>query len=29
MTPVAEGVLRSIMAMGPIDGMDLAWDSGA
>lgn len=29
MAPVAEGVLRSIMAMGPIDGMDLAWDSGA
>lgn len=27
MTPVAEGVLRSIMNMGPMDTMDLAWDT--
>lgn len=26
MTPVAEGVLRSIMGMGPIDGMDMGWE---
>jgi hypothetical protein len=30
MTPVAEGVLRSLMSMGPMDAMDLStWDSGA
>jgi len=29
MTPVAEGVLRSLMNMGPMDAMDLSsWDSG-
>ena len=27
MTPVAEGVLRSIMSMGPMDTMDLGWDT--
>jgi hypothetical protein len=27
MTPGAEGVLRSIMAMGPMDTMDLGWDT--
>jgi hypothetical protein len=26
MTPVAEGVLRSMMGMGPIDGMDMGWE---
>jgi len=29
MTPVAEGVLRSIMAMGPMETMDLGWDTAA
>lgn len=27
MTPVAQGVLRSILAMGTMDTMDLGWDS--
>lgn len=27
MTPVAEGVLRSIMNMGPMDTMDIGWDT--
>ncbi|KAB5580809.1 fungal-specific transcription factor domain-containing protein [Coniochaeta sp. 2T2.1] len=27
MTPVAEGMLRSIMSMGPMDTMDLGWDT--
>lgn len=27
MTPVAEGVFRSILSMGPIDTMDLAWET--
>ncbi|EON97892.1 putative binuclear zinc transcription factor protein [Phaeoacremonium minimum UCRPA7] len=26
MTPVAEGVLRTIMQMGPMETMDLGWD---
>ncbi|KAK4238237.1 hypothetical protein C8A03DRAFT_43979 [Achaetomium macrosporum] len=26
MTPVAEGVFRSIMAMGPIEGMEMGWE---
>ncbi|KAK3394551.1 fungal-specific transcription factor domain-containing protein [Podospora didyma] len=29
MTPVAEGVLRSIMAMGPMETMDLGWDTNS
>ncbi|KAG7143533.1 Citrinin biosynthesis transcriptional activator ctnR like protein [Verticillium longisporum] len=30
MTPMSEGVLRSLMNMGPMDAMDLSsWDSGA
>ncbi|KAI0136285.1 fungal-specific transcription factor domain-containing protein [Xylariales sp. AK1849] len=29
MTPVAEGVLRHLMDMPPMDAMDLGWDSGA
>lgn len=29
MTPVAEGVLRHLMNMPPMDAMDLGWDSGA
>ncbi|KAK0730608.1 fungal-specific transcription factor domain-containing protein [Lasiosphaeris hirsuta] len=29
MTPVAEGVLRSIMSMGTLETMDLGWDSNA
>ncbi|KAK8055809.1 hypothetical protein PG993_001036 [Apiospora rasikravindrae] len=29
MTPVAEGVLRNLMNMPPMDAMDLGWDSGA
>ncbi|KAK7924173.1 hypothetical protein PG985_006227 [Apiospora marii] len=28
MTPVAEGVLRNLMNMPPMDAMDLGWDSG-
>ncbi|KAK8050033.1 hypothetical protein PG994_011763 [Apiospora phragmitis] len=28
MTPVAEGVLRNLMNMPPMDAMDLEWDSG-
>ncbi|KAI1845643.1 hypothetical protein JX266_008254 [Neoarthrinium moseri] len=28
MTPVAEGVLRHLMDMPPMDAMDLGWDSG-
>ena len=27
MTPVAEGVLRNLMQMGTMEGMDLGWDS--
>lgn len=27
MTPVPEGVFRSILSMGPMDTMDLAWDT--
>ena len=27
MTPVPEGVLRTIMQMGPMETMDLGWDS--
>lgn len=26
MTPVAEGVLRSIMALGPMEGMEMGWE---
>ncbi|KAK6078654.1 binuclear zinc transcription factor [Seiridium cupressi] len=29
MTPVAEGVLRHLMDMPPMDAMDLGWDQGA
>jgi hypothetical protein len=29
MTPVAEGMLRSIMAMGPMEGMDMGWEPNA
>ncbi|KAK8126029.1 fungal-specific transcription factor domain-containing protein [Apiospora kogelbergensis] len=28
MTPIAEGVLRNLMNMPPMDAMDLGWDSG-
>jgi hypothetical protein len=28
MTPVSEGVLRSIMQMGPLETMDLQWSEG-
>ncbi|SPQ18990.1 ab5cb6e1-dc4a-4ab5-8fb7-b368c540dc5c [Thermothielavioides terrestris] len=28
MTPVAEGVLRSIMALGPMEGMEMGWETG-
>ena len=27
MTPVADGVLRSIMSLGPMETMDLGWDT--